>query len=179
MNHRQMTLCALLTVLFLITGCAATQELTSSVKTKVSSITSTVDPALVSQVPADKRDGFAKAEYDLKVAAEKVKLAELKAEHAAAQNKYYGYEEDMAVTFRKEAQIDYDLVKMEAIIKSGLGKKEENIKTKADLQSKKLKVQAERINIQADLDNTKARVEDLVTQIAKMDEAIKAMKFNK
>ncbi len=179
MNHRQTALFSVLAVMFMIVGCATTQELSTSVKSKVSSITSTVDPALVNQVPADKRDGFARAEYDLKVATEKVKLAELKTEHAAAQKKYLDHEEDLAATFRKEAQIDYDLVKMEAVIKSGLGKKDENLKTKADLQSRKLKTQADRINVQAGIDNAKAKVEDMATQMTKMDEAIKAMKFSK
>lgn len=179
MNRRHKAILSVLAVLFIIAGCATTQELSSSVKSKVSSITSTVDPALVNQVPSDKRDGFARAEYDLKVAAEKVKLAELKTEHAAAQKKYFDDEEDMAASFRKEAEVDYDLVKMEAIIKSGLGKKDENIKTKADLQSKKLKVQADRIKIQAEIDNAKAKAEELATSITKMDEAIKTMKFKK
>ena len=46
-------------VLLIVGGCATTQELTSSVKTKVMAITSAVDPALVNQVPSDKREGFA------------------------------------------------------------------------------------------------------------------------
>ena len=166
-------------VLFLIVGCATTQELTSSVKSKVASITSNVDPALVSQVPADKREGFAKAEYELQVASEKLKLAALKTEMAGAQKTYAEYEEEMATGIRKEASFACDIVKIEAIIKSGLGKsKEDNVKLKADLQSRKLKGQADRINTQAGLDNTKAKIEDLSAQIAKMENVIKAMKFD-
>ena len=164
--------------LFFIIGCATTQELTSTVKSKVSSITSAVDPALVNQVPADKREGFSKAEFDLKVASEKLKLAELKSELAGAQKKYVGYEEDLADSFRKEAEIDYDIVKIEAVIKSGLGKKDDNVKTKADLQQKKLKAQANRIGIQADMENTKGKIDDLTAQVAKMEESVKAMKFD-
>jgi hypothetical protein len=179
MNCRNTASVLVVAAIFIIAACATTQELSTSVKSKVSSITSTVDPALVNQVPADKRDGFARAEYDLKVATEKVKFAELKTEHAAAQKKYLDYEEDLSANFRKEAQVDYDLVKMEAIIKSGLGKKDENLKTKADLQSKKLKVQADRITIQASIDNARAKAEDLAAQMTKMDDAIKTMKFSK
>lgn len=164
--------------LFFISGCATTQELTSTVKSKVSSITSAVDPALVNQIPADKREGFAKAEFDLKVATEKLKLAELKSELAGAQKKYVSYDEDMADSFRKEAELDYDLVKIEAIIKAGLGKKDDNTKTKADLQQKKLKAQSNRIGIQADMDKTKGKIDDLTARIAKMEESIKAMKFD-
>jgi hypothetical protein len=166
------------TGLFFIIGCATTQELTSSVRSTVSSITSTVDPALVNQIPADKRDGFAKAEFDLKVATEKLKLAELKSEQASAQKKYVGYEEDLAASFRKEAEIDYDLAKIEAIIKSGLGQKEDNVKTKANLQQKKQNTQSNRIGIRADMENTKAKIDDLAAQIAKMEDSIKAMKFD-
>ena len=46
--------------LSLLFGCATTQELKSSVKSKVSSLTSTVDPAVVNQIPADKKEGFSK-----------------------------------------------------------------------------------------------------------------------
>ena len=44
-----------LLALIFVTGCAATQELKTSIASKASSITSTVDPAIVNQVPADKR----------------------------------------------------------------------------------------------------------------------------
>ena len=164
--------------LFFIFGCATTQEITSSVKSKVSSITSAVDPTLVNQIPADKREGFSKAEFDLKVASEKLKLAELKSELASAQKKYVDYEEDLMGSFRKEAELDYDLVKIEAIIKSGLGKKDDNVKTKANLQQKKLNTQSNRIGIKADMENTKEKIDDLTAQIAKMEESIKAMKFD-
>ncbi|TSA44976.1 MAG: hypothetical protein D4R56_06290 [Deltaproteobacteria bacterium] len=164
--------------LFFIIGCATTQELTTSVRSKVSSITSTVDPALVNQIPADKREGFAKAEYDLNAAMEKVKLAELKNELAGAQKKYVSYAVDMADSFRKDAELDYDLVKIEAIIETGLGKKDDNVKTKANLQQKKLNQQSNRIGIKADIDNSKRKIDDLTAQIAKMEESVNAMKFD-
>jgi hypothetical protein len=179
MKREYALLFSALMALFLLAGCATTQELTTTVKSKVSSLTSAVDPALVNQVPADKREGFAKAEYDVKVASEKLKLAQLKTEQASTQNKYFDYEEDMAASFRKEAEIDYDLVKIEAIIKAGLGKKDENLKIKADLQSKKMKTQADRIKIQADIDNAKAKIDDLAKQITKTDDSIKSMKFTR
>ncbi len=178
MKRKLSVVIVVFTGLFFIVGCATTQELTSSVRSTVSSITSTVDPALVNQIPADKREGFAKAEFDLKVATEKLKLAELKSEQASAQKKYVGYEEDLVASFRKEAEFDYDLVKIEAIINSGLGKKEDNIKTKANLQQKKQNTQSNRIGIRADMENTKGKIDDLAAQIAKMEESIKAMKFD-
>ena len=167
-----------LLVLVFISGCAATQEIKTSITSKVSSITENVDPAIVNQVPADKKGGFSKAEFDLNVASQKVKLAEIKSDLAASQKKYAGLEEDLANNFQKEAALDYDIVKIEAIISSDLGKKEDNLKIKASLQSKKLQVQADRIKINADLEATKRRSDYLSTDIVRMDEAIKAMKFN-
>jgi len=72
----------------------------------------------------------------LNVSNQKVKLAELKSELAAGQKKYAGYEEDLAVKFQKEAEIDYDLVKIAAIINSGLGKKEDNPRSKPSCRLK-------------------------------------------
>jgi multidrug resistance efflux pump len=167
-----------LLALIFVTGCATTQELKTSITSKVSSITSTVDPAIVNQVPVDKREGFSKAEFDLNVANQKAKLAELKSEIAAGGKKAAGYEADLAVKFQKEAEIDYDLVKIAAIINSGLGKKEDNLKTKANLQAKKLEMQADRIKINANLEATIEKNKAFTEEAAKMEEAIKAMKFD-
>ena len=164
--------------LSLLFGCATTQELKSSVKSKVSSLTSTVDPAVVNQIPADKKEGFSKAEFDLNAANQKVKLAEKKTELASAQNKYADLEEDLADNFQKEAEIYYDLVKIEAIINAGLGKKEDNPKIKANLQSKKLQTQADRIKINAKLAVAKEKINSLTEEVKKMDDAIKSMKFD-
>lgn len=167
---------AVLTLSFLA-GCAATQEVKTTITSTVSSLTSNVDPAVARQIPADKREGFPQAEFSLNVAGEKVKLAKLKSELASAQKKLAGYEEDLASNFHKEADIDYDLLKIEAIINTGLGKKEDNPKIKANLQSKKRQVQAERIKINANMDIAKLKIKSLSEDITKLDEAIKAMKY--
>lgn len=176
-SYFKICLFAFLTLSFLI-GCATTQEITTSVKSKYSSLTSTVDPAVVNQIPADKKEGFAKAEFDLNAANKKVKLAEKKTELASAQKKYADLEEDLADNFQKEVEIDYDLVKIEAIIKSGLGKKEDNPKIKAESQSNKLKIQADRIKINAKLEAAKEKINSLTEEVKKMDEAIQGMKFD-
>ena len=62
----------------LLTGCATTQNLTSSLTSKVESFTSNVDDQLFSQVPEDERQGIPKAESNLRTADEKLKLADLK-----------------------------------------------------------------------------------------------------
>jgi hypothetical protein len=69
-------------------------------------------------------------------------------------------------------------VKIAAIINSGLGKKEDNPKIKANLQAKKLEMQGDRIKITANLEATRDKNNALTGEIAKMDEAIKAMKFD-
>jgi outer membrane murein-binding lipoprotein Lpp len=160
-----------------LAGCATTEGVKTSITSEVSSLTSNVDPAIVSQIPADKKEGFPQAEFALNVADQKVKLAKLKSELASDQKKLAGYEEDLASNFQKEAEIDYDLVKIEAIINAGLGKKEDNPKIKANLQSKKSKSQVERIKINSSIDVAKLKVKSLSEDITKLDEAIKAMKF--
>ena len=167
---------AVLTLSFLA-GCAATQEVKTSITSKVSSLTSNVDPTIASQIPADKKEGFPQAEFALKVAGQKVKLAKLKSELASDQKKLAGYEEDLASNFQKEAEVDYDLLKIEAIINAGLGKKEDNPKIKANLQSKKFQLQADRIKINSNIDVAKLKIKSLSEDITKLDEAIKAMKF--
>ncbi len=160
-----------------LAGCAATREAKESITSTISSLTSNVDPAIVSQIPADKKGGFPEAEFALKVADQKVKLAKLKSERASIEKKLANYDEDLASNFQKETEIDYDLVKIEAIINAGLGKKEENPKIKANLQSKKLHLQADRIKINSDIDVAKMKMKSLSDDITKLDEAIKAMKF--
>jgi multidrug resistance efflux pump len=131
----------------------------------------------VSQIPADKKEGFPQAEFALNVADQKVKLAKLKSELASDQKKLADYEEDLASNFKKEADVDYDLVKIAAIINAGLGKQEDNPKIKTNLQSKKLQLQADRIKINSDIDVAKLKIKLFSEEITKLDEAIKAMKF--
>jgi len=161
----------------LLTGCSATQEVKTSITSTISSLTSNVDPAVVSQIPADKKGGFAEAEFALNVAARKNKLAKLKSDQASAQKKLADYEEEMASNYQKEAEVDYDLVKIEAIINSDLGKKEDNPKIKAHLQSKKYQLQADRPKINSNMDAARMKIKSLSDEIARLDESIKAMKF--
>ncbi|MGV8059228.1 MAG: hypothetical protein AB2L12_14580 [Smithellaceae bacterium] len=178
MNRKAKVCFSVLLAMMFVAGCSTTQELKTSITSKVSSITETVDPALVKQVPENKKERFSKAEFDLNVANQKVKLAELKSELAASQKKYAGLDEDLANNFQKELENDYDIIKIEAIIGSDLGKKEDNLQLKAKLQSKKLEIQADRIKINANLEAVKAKNESISANIAKMDEVIKGMKFN-
>jgi hypothetical protein len=163
-------------------GCTTTQEIkgtiTSQVDTitsKVSSITSNVDQNLFAQVPEDNQGKVKKAELDLMISEEKVKLADLKEELASTRAKYAGYEQEQAQKYRQEAAITLDIAKTEAIDKSGLGKKDVNIKAIADLKSKKLRMEADRINIEAKLTTTKLQISNLTEQIKVQEEKIKGM----
>lgn len=153
-------------------GCVTT-DIKGTITSKVSSITSDVDQNLFAQVPEDKREGVKEAEFALKDCEEKAKLAELRKELASSQKKYADYEYNHAQNYYKEAAIALDLVKLEAIDRAGLGKKDANIKDIAKLKSKKLKMEADRINIEAKLATTKLQIDDLTEQVKAQEEKIK------
>ena len=168
-----------LTLLFafsLLFGCATTESITSSITSKVSSITSDVDQDLFAQVPEDQKEGIHKAGYDLKVNEEKLKLAELKYDLASNQKKYADYKQDLAEKDLKAASFSLDIVKLKAIDRSGLGKKEDNIKDIASLKTKKHKIEGERINIEAGVSITERQIKDLTEQIKEQEAKIEAMK---
>jgi len=156
--------------LLLLTSCEATKGLKGS-------LTSGGDNDLFSQVPAEDRQEVRKAEFDLKVAEEKVRLADFKMKLVPLQKKRTGYEEDLANKYRKKAAAAVDLAKLEAIDRSGLGEKEDNIKTIADLKSKKLRIEADMVKIEAKLDTTECRIKDLTKQIEEQAEKIAGMKM--
>ena len=159
--------------LLLLVSCEATKGLTSKMK----SLTSTVDNELFSQVPAEERQEVLKAEFDLRVAEEKAKLADLKTKLAQLQKKNAGEEEKMADKCREEASVDVDLAKLEAIDRSGLGKKDDNMKAIADLKSKKLELEADSVKIEARRAATERQIRDLTKQIEEQAEKIEGMKM--
>jgi len=163
----------LLAMTLVFAGCATMEDLKTSITTKVTSITSNVDPALVAKVPDDKRGGFPKAEFAVKLGEEKLKLAQMKSELAAKQRKLIDYDEEMVNTDLKEASLDYDIMKMEAIDASGLGKKEENIKTLTNLKLKKNELQSDRIKINANTEATKRQMQDITEKIKAQEEKVK------
>ena len=162
----------LMLTLPLFVSCETTKGLTSRVK----SLTSSVDDELFSQVPAEERGEVLKAEFDLKVAEEKAKLADLKMKLAQLQKRYAGDEEEIADKYREKASVAVDLAKLEAIDKSGLGQKDDNIKAIANLKSKKLKLEADTIKIEARRAATERQINDLTKQIEDQAERIEGMK---
>lgn len=169
----------LLLIILSVAGCATVDDLKGSITTKVTSITSNVDPGLVAKVPVEQRGGFPKAEFAIKTAEEKLKLAHMKSELAAKQGKYADYEEDLVNVDLKDVSIDYDIVKLQAVDASGLGKKEDNIKTLTNLKLKKIDLQADRIKADASMAAIKRQMNDLNEKIKAQEEKVKALTTEK
>lgn len=153
-------------------------ETTRNIKSTITSIGSPAYKELLPQVPEDMKDDIYKAEFDMKVSSEKLKLAKLKNKLSANQEKYTDEELDLAEKYYEEAEITLEIQKLGAIIKSGLGEKKDNIKSIADLKSKKLRAEADRIKIEAELETTKLAINDLLKQIEAQEEMIKDMNMN-
>jgi len=124
------------------------------------------------------KDDVYKAEFDMKVSGEKLKLAKLKNKLTVNQQNYSDSEVDLAKKYYKEAEITLEIQKVEAIMKSGLGENKDNIKSLADLKSKKLRTLADRIKIEAELETTKLVISDLLKQIEAREEMIKDMNMD-
>lgn len=158
---------ALVIAFLFFTGCETTKKITS--------IGSPAYKELLPQVSEDMKDDIYKAEFDMKVSGEKLKLAELKNKLAVDQENYSDDEVDLAENYYKEAEITLEIQKVEAITMSHLGKKEDNIKSLAKLKSKKLRTEADRIKIEAELETAKLAINDLLKQIEAQEEMIKDM----
>jgi chromosome segregation ATPase len=169
----------LLSIALAFTGCATVSDIKSSVSTKVTSMTSNVDPNLVAKVPDDKRGGFPKAEFAVKVAEEKSKLANMRSELAAKQKKVADYQEDLAGIDVKEAGLDYDIVKLGAIDAAGLGKKDDNIKALTKLKLKKVDLDGDRIKAEGNLTAIKQQMNALTEKIKAQEEQIKGLTAEK
>ena len=169
----------LLSIALAFTGCATVSDIRSSVSTKVTSMTSNVDPNLVAKVPDDKRGGFPNAEFAVKVAEEKSKLANMRSELAAKQKKVADYQEDLADIDVKDAGLDYDIVKLGAIDAAGLGKKDDNIKALTKLKLKKVDLESDRIKAEGNLTAIKQQMNDLTEKIKAQEEQIKGLTAEK
>ena len=169
---------ALLFAVSVVFGCEATQNIKKTMASKVKSFGSKVDEELYAQVPEENREGVAKAECNLKVFEEKVRLADLRKGLALKGKTYADYELDLANNFRKESGIILDITKLEAIEKSGLGEQEGMIEEIANLKSKKLKVEAERVKIDSKLATTKLHIQELTKQIEAQEQNIEAMNMD-
>ena len=165
----------LVSAFLLLVGCETTQTLKSSITSKVTSFTSDVDPELYAQVPEDQRLGVQKAESDIKLMEEKLKLAELKNDLAGTQEEYSKYKQDLAERDFEAAALNLDIVKLEAIDRAELGEKEKNIKNIAKLKTKKHEAEGDRINIEAKVTIAERQIKDLTQKIKEQEEKIEGM----
>ncbi|MBW1693456.1 MAG: hypothetical protein JRJ41_04715 [Deltaproteobacteria bacterium] len=173
--------CTVLTLLLsfsLLVGCETTKSMKASITSKVDSMTSDVDQELYAQVPEDDRMLVQEAEFALVVSTEKAKLAKFKKKLANKEKKYASSALDLAKKNKKSAAIQLDIAKLEAIDRSGLGEKQDNIKTIANLKAETLDIESDKVKIEAKLSTTKIDIENLKNQIEVMEEVINSMKIS-
>lgn len=151
-------------------GCGAMGELSKRVTG------SGETQGLITQVPPENLKGVEKAEFELALARETVKLVELKNKWAVAAEKYAGYDKELADKRLEEAGYAVELAKAEAIDKSDLGKKEDNIKAIADRRVKKLNAEADRVQIEAKMATTKREMDFLQQQVTDQEKRIQEMR---
>ena len=168
----------LILIIALAVGCKTTQNFKQSISSKIDSMTYDVDQELYGQVPEDKREGIPEAEFDLELNKNKETLATLKKERGINELKIVGYDLDIASKNRKKAAIALDIKKLEAINSAGLGEKEKNRKTIADLKAKILNIDADVVKIQAKQDGVEGVINDLNRQIEEQEKKVKGMKKN-
>jgi chromosome segregation ATPase len=163
---------ALLLALSLAVGCQSTPipKLTKK------SDAPTSDQSLYAKVPASMKADVKEAEFDLKsakadvnTARKKVEIAELKKERSMLQKKYSDYELQVAEAQQMGAEVTVDLKQWEAIDAAGLGDKEANIKTIANLKSKQLKIEQTKIQAKASLDTTTVKIKKLSKKISSLE----------
>jgi hypothetical protein len=100
----------------------------------------------------------------------------LKKERGINELKIVGYDLDIASKARKKSATALDLKKMEAINSAGLGEKEKNIKTIADLKAKILGIDEDVVKIKSKQDIVKGVIDDLNKQIEEQEKKVKGMK---
>ena len=168
----------LILIIAMAVGCKTTQNFKQSISSKIDSMTSDVDQELYGKVPEDKREGIPEAEFDLELNKNKETLATLKKERGINELKIVGYDLDIAGKNRKKAAIALDIKKLEAINSAGLGEKEKNRKTIADLNAKILSIDEDIVKIKSKQDSVEGVVNDLNRQIEEQEKKVKGMKKN-
>jgi chromosome segregation ATPase len=172
---------ALLLALMLVTGCQSTLSKLPGVKSSSGTTAKkTSDVSLYNKVPASMKADVKEAEFDLKqskadvnTAKKKVDIADLKRERAVLQKKYADYELEVANATQRGAEVNVELKQWEAIDAAGLGDKETNIRTIANLKSKQLKTEDSRIQAKASLETTGVRIKKLSKKIHSLESKLK------
>ncbi len=168
----------LLLALFLAIGCTTLDKI-SGTKSK-SGTAKRSDKSLYNKVPASMKADVKEAEFDLKEAKanvnrakKKLEIAELKKERSGLQKKYADFELQVTGAAQRGAEVNVELKQWEAIDAAGLGDKESNIKTIANLKSKQLKAEVSKIQSKASLETTGLRINKLSKKINSMQSKLK------
>jgi len=179
---------AFLVALSFLVGCSSIPKLknaTRKIPLTKSSI-GTSKEGLYSQVPAANRAPVREAEFDLQqaktkaeIAGEKVKLAELQKERALLERKYADYGMELAQINEREAEVEVEIRKLEAIDSANLGDKEDNIKQIANLKTKKLGIESDGIKVKAEFDTTELRIKKLTKEIKAQTMRVQKMEGTK
>jgi chromosome segregation ATPase len=169
----------LLLALFLAIGCTTLDKITGT-KSKSGAAKKTTDVSLYNKVPASMKADVKEAEFDLKEtkanvnrAKKKVEIAELKKDRSGLQKKYADFELDVAEAAQQGAEVNVELKQWEAIDAAGLGDKESNIKTIANLKSRQLKAEDSKIQSKASLETTGLKIKRLSKKINNLQSKLK------
>ena len=171
---------ALLLALFLVIGCQSTLAKLPGTKSSSSGPKKTSDVSLYNRVPASMKANVKEAQFDLKQsksnvneAKKKVEIADLKRERALLQKKYADYALLTANANQRKAEINVELKQWQAIDAAGLGDKESNIKTIANLRSRELKALDSEIQAKASLETTGVKIKKLSKRIHSLESKLK------
>lgn len=164
---------------FLLTGCQTAQTVQKSVTSTTKTVTSKVkiflydiDEKLYGPVPEENRVGVGEAEKSLMEENEKLKLAKLKVEKAALWKDYSSYEMAIAKKNRNIAQAEVNRLKWEAIERSNLGKKDENLENIANLKEKKVELANDITGLQGEMRAVKSKIASMDREIDFLEKRI-------
>ena len=176
MKKRMTSALAIIFALTFLVGCVTTS---GSSKSSSGTKAKKAAPGSYSQVPASLRGPVKEAQYDLKqaqargrLADEKVKLADLQKQRALLNDKNAGFIKKLADVQQTKSEVIVEVRMAEAIDNAGLGDKEANIKEIAKLRTKELKTYTDEIKIQADIDTTELKLKRLDKQIKAQQRAV-------
>ncbi len=171
---------ALLLALFLAIGCQSITSKIPGTKSKSGAPKQTTDVSLYNKVPASMKADVKEAQFDFKQAKanvnrykKKVEIADMKRERSVLQKKYADYELQVAGAIQQGAEVNVELKQWEAIDNAGLGDKETNIKTIANLKSKQLKTENSKIQSTASRETTGVRIKKLSKRIRSLESKLK------
>lgn len=159
----------LLACLFLIamSGCRAVSSVANS-------ITGT-DDSLLAQVPEDKMAPVDDARFQVTVAEERVKLAQLREDLLDYQEKLSERELDRAKNMREQREIELDLAKAEVIAAAGLSDPVESAKDINGFKQDLLQNEAELIDIDDGIRKEKERITSMQQQVSEQERHIAEM----